>query len=259
MNSRLRDNAWFGGFLLATGSILLLAIGIAQGKDSAWWAAWGQWVGGVGSIAAAWVALWIAIKGWRRSDQENIERARKQAEIEQRDQASKVAVWIEDEHPNDAGRAAVFFANNSGLPIHNAFITIRLSPVRSREIPHKDREIRWQYESLGPTQEKELLRRATKRINEKISEHLERAYGKDWQTNREKMQLAVDDYLDFIGEIKTMLSFRDNAGLTWIRLPDGRLLNAKGKLVGALALTAFDYAPGEIDTLITSFENRSTG
>lgn len=55
------------------GVVLALSVvvvwGVASGQRTEWWAAWGQWVGGVGSIAAAVVALSIARAGWRHAEQ----------------------------------------------------------------------------------------------------------------------------------------------------------------------------------------------
>ncbi|PKW18904.1 hypothetical protein A8926_7042 [Saccharopolyspora spinosa] len=41
----------------------------------------GEWVGGVGSIAAAATALWIAHQDWRRADAEQNDRAKAQARL----------------------------------------------------------------------------------------------------------------------------------------------------------------------------------
>ncbi|WP_435581524.1 hypothetical protein [Amycolatopsis thermoflava] len=64
--------AWLVGVTLAvvTGIVVVVVWGVAQNKQADWWSAWGQWVGGGGSIVAAAVAVGIALEGWRRADQE---------------------------------------------------------------------------------------------------------------------------------------------------------------------------------------------
>lgn len=97
---------------MITGSCLAVALfaivivyGWSSGKTGEWWAAWGQWIGGVGSIAAAVAALWIARTGWQQADalaREGWERAeaehdrqalRHAAELADRDKSQARQVW----------------------------------------------------------------------------------------------------------------------------------------------------------------------
>jgi hypothetical protein len=68
--------------------MVLIVVGIGYEKPTDWWASASQWVGGVGSIAAAGVALWGAIEGW-------VQAQREREEVRQREQVSKCAVWID--------------------------------------------------------------------------------------------------------------------------------------------------------------------
>lgn len=130
-------------------SVLLLAVpvgaisyGWASGKTADWWAAWGQWIGGAGSIAAAVAALWIARTGWRHADalaQEGWARAesehdrqaqRHAAELMERDKALARKVWGAALSPrppeaNSSQARAVRFhiANRGPLPVFHAVIT----------------------------------------------------------------------------------------------------------------------------------------
>lgn len=57
-------------FFTLVGLILLVLRGWLWGEDRTWWASAGQWVGGVGSIEAAAVALWVAYRSWQQADRE---------------------------------------------------------------------------------------------------------------------------------------------------------------------------------------------
>lgn len=60
-----------------------IGYGWTTGKTADWWSAWGQWIGGAGSIFAALAALWIAREGWRRSeDRETRYERQREAEAE---------------------------------------------------------------------------------------------------------------------------------------------------------------------------------
>ncbi|WP_410644518.1 hypothetical protein [Amycolatopsis sp. lyj-346] len=66
------------GAVLALAFILLIVMSVVLDQGADWWSAWGQWVGGIGSIVAAAVAVWIAQRGWaiaaaEKSDNEAIQ------------------------------------------------------------------------------------------------------------------------------------------------------------------------------------------
>jgi hypothetical protein len=100
-------------FLTVMGGLVLLDVGIATKRDSGWWAAWGQWAGRVGSIAAAGAAVWIALEGWRRAE----DRAN---EDQHRALASTFGVWIERK---DLVAAEIKVVNGGPLPKYD----VRLS------------------------------------------------------------------------------------------------------------------------------------
>lgn len=92
--------------------IVLTLFSIAFKKDASWWAAWGQWVGGVGSIIAAGVALWIAQRGWDIAARESRER-----------EASLIAVWAS---PGEDGTPVISYINAGAMPVHEVVVTARL-------------------------------------------------------------------------------------------------------------------------------------
>jgi hypothetical protein len=48
-----KDNNMFVTFLLAIAFLVLFTWGLSVTKESGWWSAWGSWIGGIGSTAAA--------------------------------------------------------------------------------------------------------------------------------------------------------------------------------------------------------------
>lgn len=101
------DVRYLGGVTLLA-SILMVTFSAVTGRGTDWWAAWGQWVGGIGSIAAAGAAVWIAVEGWRRSDAESREKA-------ERDLASRFGAWIDRE---DLLAPKIMVVNTSPLPMY---------------------------------------------------------------------------------------------------------------------------------------------
>lgn len=63
---------WFWAAAITVGSVALLWLGsqIAKwiGQDVQWYTGFGQWLGAVGSLIAAGVALWIAVTDRRQAD-----------------------------------------------------------------------------------------------------------------------------------------------------------------------------------------------
>lgn len=108
MNDNLRR--WVGAALTATiiGMIALTLFSIAFRKGTDWWAAWGQWVGGVGSIVAAGAAVWIALRGWDLAAKESRER-----------EASLVAAWISS---GDDGTPILSYINAGALPAYDVAV-----------------------------------------------------------------------------------------------------------------------------------------
>jgi hypothetical protein len=78
-----------GAGALAFALLIIMSVDLRQGTD--WWAAWGQWVGGIGSIVAAGAAFWIASAGWKKSDAQLLAIHSK----EERELASHFGVWID--------------------------------------------------------------------------------------------------------------------------------------------------------------------
>ncbi|MEU3626694.1 hypothetical protein BS329_35875 [Amycolatopsis coloradensis] len=83
------------GAILALAFVLLIIMSVVLKQGADWWSAWGQWVGGIGSIGAAAVAVWIAVEGWRKSEQHAEQQAQELKELQARELASKFGVWVE--------------------------------------------------------------------------------------------------------------------------------------------------------------------
>lgn len=106
------DVRYLGG-VLALAFTLLIIMSAVLGQGADWWSAWGQWIGGIGSIIAAGVAVWIAQHGWAQAQEEARER-----------EASKFAVWvISDGSPTPV----VKFVNTTALPVYDVVASTRIS------------------------------------------------------------------------------------------------------------------------------------
>ncbi|MFI5593603.1 hypothetical protein ACIA5G_51860 [Amycolatopsis sp. NPDC051758] len=93
--------------------VALILWGWIENKQADWWAAWGQWVGGIGSLAAAATAVWIAQRGWRL------------ATIERReDLASRFSIWVIDTD-SPLAPAKAKFVNATQLPVYDVTVDTR--------------------------------------------------------------------------------------------------------------------------------------
>jgi hypothetical protein len=100
------------GGLIVAGILAVVVVGIWRDKDTNWWAAWGQWVGGAGSILAAAIALGIAQRGWNLAARESRER-----------EASLFAIWVV---ANDEGLPIVRYINATSLPVYDVNIRVKV-------------------------------------------------------------------------------------------------------------------------------------
>ncbi|MGH8420791.1 MAG: hypothetical protein ACRER3_00355 [Pseudomonas fluorescens] len=105
---------------------LLIGFGVRADKSTDWWGAWGQWVGGLGSIAAAGVALWIALASWRRADEEKRERS---MVLPRQVTSDYIFKHFPSSHPRilSSGRWGVVINNDSGGSITQVRI-LAMSP-----------------------------------------------------------------------------------------------------------------------------------
>ncbi|GAA1020510.1 hypothetical protein GCM10009565_09400 [Amycolatopsis albidoflavus] len=231
----------FAAFLSAVGFLVLLDIGITTRRDSNWWAAWGGWIGGIGSAAAAAAAVWVAVEGWRRSDRDA--KAKQEREL-----ASKVAIWVEQTEVEQLPRAASLagqrprtfvrfmlrYVNGGGMPIYNAEATVTYpnGPVQYNETQLM----------LRPT----VIPEDFDRNPETFHGILEAALAKEQRLLRaELMDSGLDDpphgitpiLLDERCSVEAMLmiismasirfAFTDANRVRWVREPDGRLHRAE--------------------------------
>jgi uncharacterized membrane protein (DUF441 family) len=100
----LQRKALAVGAVIATAMIVAILASVGSKKDADWWAALGQWVGGIGSIIAAIAAVWIAQRGWDLAAKESRER-----------EASLVTAWISS---GDDGTPVLSYINAGALPAY---------------------------------------------------------------------------------------------------------------------------------------------
>ncbi|WP_033261775.1 hypothetical protein [Amycolatopsis vancoresmycina] len=99
-----------GGFVLLFGPLLAKAgIWLVKPRNPDWWGASGQWAGGIGTIAAVVVALWIAIRDGRLARADRRDRDLR----ERQEQAAKVTAWVE--YVGDHGCMVVSNANAEAI------------------------------------------------------------------------------------------------------------------------------------------------
>lgn len=214
----LRREQWFLGFLGVMAGLLLLVWGWGTGRDSAWWAAWGQWVGGLGSIAAAWTAVWIALEGWRRADRQGKEQARQLDELQSRELASKFGVWIDRPTQN---QFAIRCHNAGTQPVYGVLCEVRSGPI----------SYRFQIGDVGPTVSPRNLEEA----DQMVQRYIDKAAKKDLSSLDTEKNAKVDDSMNrifsyastlkYVADLRVHCQFRDSNGNSWTRGPSGELVS----------------------------------
>lgn len=196
--ARLRPARWGAG-AVAVLFVALIAVGIGIGADSGWWAAWGQWVGGVGSIIAAWAAVWIAQQGWRRSEVEA-----------QQERASQFALWIENN--TRYNRYVLRYHNGTSLPVYEVAILAH---------SHGE-EVACNLDTLPPTLEPQTLRNATNHLMEMFSRPINHINGE------QAPGVAVNaGQSEVFRKMKLVYTFR-LASRTWHVDAEGRMFSTPG-------------------------------
>ncbi|MEU4524830.1 hypothetical protein AB0F52_39685 [Amycolatopsis sp. NPDC024027] len=178
-----------GGVLLLFGPLLAKAwIWLVQPRDPDWWGASGQWVGGIGTIGAVVVALWIAIRDGRLAQADRRERDLR----ERQEQAAKVTAWIE--YAGDHGYMVVSNANAEAVNhVVVSFDLVRHLPMTGSTL-HRGPNIEddeYLYAILPPGKWRMPIR-------------------EEWR--RPHLTPGV------------MLAFTDSRNGHWLRLTDGRLI-----------------------------------
>lgn len=172
----------FGPLLAEAGSWLV------RPRSADWWGASGQWAGGIGTIAAVVVALWIAIRDGRLARADRRERDLR----ERQEQAGKVTAWIE--YAGDRGYMVVSNANAEAVNhVVVSFDLVHNLPMTGSTL-HRGPEIEddeYLYAILPPGKWRMPIR-------------------EEWR--RPGMTPGV------------MLAFTDSRNGHWLRLTDGRLI-----------------------------------
>ncbi|MEV7096357.1 hypothetical protein AB0M80_26260 [Amycolatopsis sp. NPDC051045] len=180
------------GFVLLFGPLLAQAwIWLVQPRDPDWWGASGQWVGGIGTIGAVVVALWIAIRDGRLVQADRRERDLR----ERQEQAAKVTAWIERAEPGADADGYMVVSNANAEAINHVVVSfdlVRNLPMTGSTL-HRGPDIEddeYLYAILPPGKWRMPIR-------------------EEWQ--RPDMSPGV------------MLAFTDSRNGHWLRLTDGRL------------------------------------
>ncbi|WP_103348046.1 hypothetical protein [Amycolatopsis sp. CA-128772] len=177
------------GFVLLFGPLLAKALNwLVQPRNPDWWGASGQWAGGIGTIAAVVVALWIAIRDGRLARADRRERDLR----ERQEQAAKVTAWIE--YAGGHGYMVVSNANAEAVNhVVVSFDLVRTLPMTGSTL-HRGPEIEddeYLYAILPPGKWRMPIR-------------------EEWR--RPDLTPGV------------MLAFTDSRNGHWLRLTDGRLI-----------------------------------
>jgi hypothetical protein len=186
-----------GGVLLLFGPLLAQAwIWLVRPRDPDWWGASGQWVGGIGTIGAVVVALWIAIRDGRLVQADRRERDLR----ERQEQAAKVTAWIE--YAGVHGYMVVANANAEAINhVVVSFDLVRNLPMTGSTL-HRGPDIEddeYLYAILPPGKWRMPIR-------------------EEWR--RPDLTPGV------------MLAFTDSRNGHWLRLTDGRLIPKDQSVVG---------------------------
>lgn len=221
---RLSDRALFWVFLAVMGALVLLDVGIATNKDATWWAAWGQWAGAVGSVAAAGAAVWIAVQGWRRSDQQ----AR---ELQEREAASKFGAWIEIGEDSNA-EPEVYVTNSGALPVYDVtlyfdFPIFRLSDSVAWMVGDYDTDTH-KIGTVGPRDPAEDTD-ASAFLSERLDTRIKDGLGVpavvgEGLIGYRYTDAAQDRREVLLHECRLTITFRDSNGAKWARSDRGDLV-----------------------------------
>ncbi len=203
------DLRYLGGVTLLA-AILLITFSAATRRGTDWWAAWGQWVGGIGSIAAAVTAVGIAVEGWRRSDRQLKER-------ETRELARQFAFWV---HWTENEAPVVAYYNGAPVPAYDVHMLLLVD----RRPVTPDIEIG----NVGPTQKVEHHVAATAALRQALGHSLDSLFrtAQDPETGQRSMPVLEEmtERLRLRASAAIVVSFRDANGQRWHRDQDGRLV-----------------------------------
>ncbi len=222
----------FWVFLAAIGALVLLVVGISNGKDATWWAAWGQWAGAFGSVAAAGTAVWIAVVGWRKSDAQYREQAQRTETAELQYLASRFGVWIDR---GNVVNPKVMVANSGPLPIYQVLLGFtfpdpgQLTAAWESGEGVKKSVIR--IDSVGPTDGPQVHTYATKWLIRHLVDVAEEHLGEaaftipDEPGARRALSLAARTDLENIVPFGWVeVYFSDSNGNRWTRTREGKLM-----------------------------------
>jgi len=253
----MRSVAVVVALVTGLGLVVVIVWGIDQHQQTDWWAAWGQWVGGVGSILAAAIAVVIAYMGWKKSDEQSKAQAERLEKIEAQDHASKFGVWIEPVYAGNAqwrkssaakgGMAmtsweysgdvkytfprgesgdvhayVVKYVNSGTQPVYRVNINIQLdNGVYRADAPF-----------LGPTSEAKNFEQGPDRFNATLIEIAEHHAQLSSAKSAETTSLTPKELRQrYYQTARISVQFADGNGAYWTRSPEGQLTPGEPRLM----------------------------
>ncbi|WIY01256.1 hypothetical protein QRX60_45730 [Amycolatopsis mongoliensis] len=206
MGNFIRRERWLIFFAICVGGTLLVSLGIAYNKDSNWWAAWGQWIGGLGTVAA----IWTAVEGWKNSDNQMLEQRKYEANLREQEGASLFSVWI-DKPGMEVGR--LFYYNAGNAAVFNVWCEI----YEGADLFHRFLE-----PSIGP-----MAQPRESGENARIEDGIDRVSRERAASLQTEGFGGVDATFSFrlglVGALGVRCEFKDSNGVTWTRERNGTL------------------------------------
>jgi hypothetical protein len=196
---RIRTGFALGGVVVAG----IVGWGWLTGEDSLWWAASGQWIGGLGSLTAAGVAVWIAYRGWQRSDRRP---------EDDRSLAAVFGVWV---RWDDERSIEVLYQNSGTSPVYSVVVR----PV----IEGKDFEHTLNLQNIGPTEGPVVHKDATALLRYAVQVRLDEIFAGYDTTAATEERSYVSARLKVVNTAGMTTTFRDSRGRLWVRDQNGVL------------------------------------
>jgi hypothetical protein len=168
---------------------------------------WITAVTGAVALIVAVVAVWPA---WRQ--------LRMLVEDREREQAAGFAMWAE--YPVTAQELQILYANSHAVPVYDVHGQLTMNNGKRRAS--------CDMATVGPTASPVVDRPLSQLVNILLEDCLREQFGERVdQTNEYGDPHPPDEVLmdrnDLIKSVRVSVTFRDTTGVTWQRMPDGRL------------------------------------
>ncbi|AXB47297.1 hypothetical protein [Amycolatopsis albispora] len=201
------------GVLSLGGAVYLVVYGQQRDLPPDWWAAWGQWVGGVGSIGA-FIAAGLAVRAAWRTNQQQAEQLRHLQRDQEQALAAQFGVWIGKQRN---GTFRVMYHNAAALPVYSVLAVFKCEESAGETKPR----------DLGPTTEPEIFNDADETMEAVIKDQAERELGSRMYNETMHSRMLSDEAFDRIDELRELVRmtvfFRDGNSEEWVRDHQGVL------------------------------------